>query len=124
MDKKPSTFQIILDYGCPTLFTAIVLTNSNDGGGGTRTTGAFTVYGTNDFVNLTALVTGTLADPGAATVSLPRLDSSRTRNRHCKLCMDVHDHLFPFATDQFRLTACEKAASCQLPFRTRANQKQ
>jgi hypothetical protein len=30
--------------------------------------GAFTVFGTNDFVNLTVLVTGTLQDPGAATV--------------------------------------------------------
>jgi hypothetical protein len=58
--------QVILDYGCPRLFTEIVLTNSNDGGAGTRMAGAFTVFGTNDFVNLTVLVTGTLQDPGSS----------------------------------------------------------
>ena len=51
------------------MFSGIVLTNSNDGGGGTRSTGDFTVYGSNDFVNMTVLVTGTLPDPGATTVS-------------------------------------------------------
>ncbi len=61
--------QVIVDYGCPRLFTAIVLTNGNDGGSGTRSTGAFTVYGSNDFLNKTVLVSGTLPDPGAATVS-------------------------------------------------------
>ena len=61
--------QVILDYGCPRMFSGIVLTNSNDGGGGTRSTGDFTVYGSNDFVNMTILVTGTLPDPGATTVS-------------------------------------------------------
>jgi hypothetical protein len=60
--------QVILDYGCPKLFTAITLTNSNSGNN-LRSTGAFTVYGTNDFVNLTALVSGTLADVGITTVS-------------------------------------------------------
>ena len=59
---------MILDYGCPRLFTDILLTNSNDGARGTRTTGAFTVFGTNDFVNMTVLVTDTLTDPGATTV--------------------------------------------------------
>jgi hypothetical protein len=61
--------QVILDYGCPRLFTAIVLTNGNDGGGGNKSVGDFTVYGSNDFLNMTVLVSGTLPDPGATTVS-------------------------------------------------------
>jgi hypothetical protein len=60
---------VIVDYGCPRLFTAIVLTNGNDGGSGTRTTGAFTVYGSNDFINKTVLVSDTLPNPGANPVS-------------------------------------------------------
>jgi hypothetical protein len=62
--------QLILDYGCPRLFTAIVLTNGNEGGLGTKSVGDFTVYGSNDFLNKTVLVSGTLPDPGANTVSI------------------------------------------------------
>ncbi len=58
-----------MDYGCPRLFTAIVLTNGNDGGSGTRSTGAFTVYGSNHFINKTVLVSDTLPNPGANPVS-------------------------------------------------------
>ncbi len=65
--------QLILDYGCPRLFTAIVLTNGNEGGVGTKSVGDFTVYGSNDFINKTVLVSGTLPDPGANTVSLTLL---------------------------------------------------
>jgi hypothetical protein len=62
--------QLILDYGCPRLFTAIVLTNGNEGSLGTKFVGDFTVYGSNDFLNKTVLVSGTLPDPGANTVSI------------------------------------------------------
>jgi hypothetical protein len=61
---------VILDYGGPRLFTAIVLTNGNNGGVGNKSAGDFTVYGSNDFLNMTVLVSGTLPDPGATTVSI------------------------------------------------------
>ena len=60
---------MILDYGCPSLFTAIVVTNGNSGGKGDTSTGSFTIYGSNDFVNKTVLVSDTLPDPGPTTVS-------------------------------------------------------